>query len=279
MYYIDLTHTFTSTMPVFPGDSEATLSQCAHVEKDGCANHLLHTGMHVGTHIDAPAHMLSGGASIAAAGTDLVSLRAVVIDARGAASLNKNLFSVLETEKPQALIVCTGWYKRFREDTYFDFTTMPLLEEAAAEFIARSGVRVLVLDTPTPDTEPYTQHKILLRSGVYIVENATDTESIVGLGSCECSVIPMKLDADAAPARVFVKVFGSHEVPTGRYRHYKGGQYEVLGMARHSETLEPLVVYRGSSEAGPNTLWVRPAHMFSETILVDGTSVPRFVRL
>lgn len=60
----------------------------------------------------------------------------------------------------------------------------------------------------------------------------------------------------------------------GRYRHYKGNEYTVLGVARHSETLEELVVYR--QEYGEHGLWVRPAAMFAETVTVDGSDVPRF---
>lgn len=60
----------------------------------------------------------------------------------------------------------------------------------------------------------------------------------------------------------------------GHYRHYKGGEYEVLGAARHSETLEPLVVYRPLYNA--SGLWVRPHAMFFESVLIDGQRQPRF---
>ena len=60
----------------------------------------------------------------------------------------------------------------------------------------------------------------------------------------------------------------------GRYRHYKGNEYTVLGVARHSETLEELVVYR--QEYGDRGLWVRPLAMFIETVDVEGRRVPRF---
>ena len=62
--------------------------------------------------------------------------------------------------------------------------------------------------------------------------------------------------------------------PSGRYRHVKGGEYEVLGVVRHSETLEPLVLYRAlSSSSG---LWVRPHAMFFGQVLVDGAWRRRF---
>ena len=62
--------------------------------------------------------------------------------------------------------------------------------------------------------------------------------------------------------------------PLGRYRHYKGGEYQVIGVARHSETLEPLVVYRPLYD--DSGLWVRPHAMFFGTVTVDGREVPRF---
>ena len=61
---------------------------------------------------------------------------------------------------------------------------------------------------------------------------------------------------------------------TGRYRHYKGNYYTVLGIARHSETDEELVVYR--PEYGERSLWVRPKAMFIEPVDVAGKLVPRF---
>lgn len=67
------------------------------------------------------------------------------------------------------------------------------------------------------------------------------------------------------------------DTPTGRYRHYKGGEYEVIGVARHSETLEPMVVYKPLyNDSG---LWIRPHEMFFGTLEVDGVTTQRFSRL
>lgn len=63
-------------------------------------------------------------------------------------------------------------------------------------------------------------------------------------------------------------------VKTGRYRHYKGKEYTVIGVARHSETEDELVVYR--KEYDDHGLWVRPLAMFIETVDVGGQIVPRF---
>ena len=65
-----------------------------------------------------------------------------------------------------------------------------------------------------------------------------------------------------------------NNISPGRYRHYKGNEYTVLGVARHSETQEELVVYR--QEYGDRSLWVRPRSMFLETIENGGKTIPRF---
>ena len=77
----------------------------------------------------------------------------------------------------------------------------------------------------------------------------------------------MQDDSDLAPLPA---------TPLGRYRHYKGGQYDVIGVARHSETHEPLVVYRPLYNA--SGWWVRPHAMFFESVNIDGVVQARFTR-
>lgn len=66
-------------------------------------------------------------------------------------------------------------------------------------------------------------------------------------------------------------------VSCGRYRHFKGNEYEVIGIARHSEDESPLVVYRALY--GDGCLWVRPADMWLETVERDGNTYKRFERI
>jgi hypothetical protein len=66
-------------------------------------------------------------------------------------------------------------------------------------------------------------------------------------------------------------------IPTGKYRHYKGNEYQVIGIARHSESHEEMVVYRPLY--GEGGLWVRPLTMFTENVTVDGKTMPRFTPL
>ncbi len=64
------------------------------------------------------------------------------------------------------------------------------------------------------------------------------------------------------------------EIRKGKYRHFKGNMYEVIGTAKHSETLEEMVVYRALY--GDGELWVRPAEMWNETVIRDGKTFIRF---
>ena len=66
-------------------------------------------------------------------------------------------------------------------------------------------------------------------------------------------------------------------LPTGKYRHYKGKDYEMIGVATHSETRESLVVYRPLY--GEGALWVRPLAMFTESVVFHGKQMPRFERI
>ena len=67
------------------------------------------------------------------------------------------------------------------------------------------------------------------------------------------------------------------EIKTGRYRHFKGNEYEVLYIARHSETLEEMVVYRALY--GERGIWVRPASMWNEMVERDGKTYRRFTKI
>lgn len=72
------------------------------------------------------------------------------------------------------------------------------------------------------------------------------------------------------------------ETPTielGLYEHYKGKQYTVIGLAKHSETLEDMVVYKAMYQPEGSNLWVRPLSMFSENIVFQNKIVPRFKKI
>ncbi len=73
-----------------------------------------------------------------------------------------------------------------------------------------------------------------------------------------------------------MKLLMSSKIKLGAYQHYKGGHYRVLSLAKHSETLEDMVVYEALYENDLGKIWVRPLAMFLEEVEVNGIMVPRF---
>ncbi|NCC22015.1 MAG: cyclase family protein [Alphaproteobacteria bacterium] len=197
---IDLTHTFTPDMPVYPGDPSARLSRCADIESDGFTDHSLETGLHVGTHMDAPWHMIEGGKRIADFPPARFCGRGILVDARGAPAVDVPLLNDTIIEPGAILLVLTGWSSRFRQPDYYE--SYPEITVAFAREIVKRGVSLLGLDTPSPDREPYEIHKILLGRDVLIIENLSNLESLLTVPAFRIHAYPAKLDADAAPVRV-----------------------------------------------------------------------------
>lgn len=205
MHLIDLTHSFTASMPVFPGDPEALLRQVSDFQNgDGYTLFAVSTGLHAGTHMDAPLHMIPNGAKLSDVAPERFFGRGVLVDARGKDVVDVALLKGLALRRGDIVLVLTGFSERFRDPSYFQ--DYPAISEQFAEVLVRAGVSVLGLDTPSPDREPYAVHKRLLGNGVLIIENLTNLEALVGRRILEVIALPMKFEADAAPVRVLARV-------------------------------------------------------------------------
>lgn len=199
MRYVDLTHTVTAGMPVYPGDPPVRLEAIADVAADGFADHQITAGMHAGTHIDAPAHMLAGGAGIADLPAAAFFGRGCLIDARGAAIAGPELLSASPAAAGDIVLVLTGFSDRFDDPAYY--SDYPEISEAFAEGLVARGVKMLGLDTPSPDRAPYPVHKLLLAHGILILENLTNLAALLGVKAFDVAALPAKFAANAAPAR------------------------------------------------------------------------------
>ena len=116
--------------------------------------------------------------------------------------------------------------------------------------------------------------RLLTKDGVFSilitdVRGGNTDHGHTDLGCCVCDA------ASPTATSIAERRTGSmEEIKIGKYRHFKGMEYEVLFIAKHSETLEPMVVYRALY--GEGGLWVRPAEMWLETVARDGKTQPRF---
>jgi len=198
MQYIDLTQTFNSDMPVYPGDSKPELIS---MDTDGIMDHKLSTGMHVGTHMDGPLHMVPGGKRLSEIDVKNFFGRGKLIDARGRLEVDADFLQGVEAG--DMVFVLTGHASKFRDPDYYE--TYPKLTEALAERLVALKVKLVGMDTPSPDYAPYNVHKILLSHEILIIENLTNLEKLLNK-DFEVVALPAKLDTDAAPVRVIAKI-------------------------------------------------------------------------
>ena len=204
MKLIDLTYPFTDLMPTYPGDPKPSLEQFARIEREGYTDHWLQTGMHVGTHMDAPAHMIKGGRMVHELPLGGMYGKGRVVDARGKKSLDILILRDFEIKKDDIVLFCTGFSKKYHTKEYF--TNFPVMTEALASELVRRKIKMVGFDTPSPDRAPFAVHKILLGAGVLIIENLTNLEALLPRETFQVEALPMRIAADAAPARVIAFV-------------------------------------------------------------------------
>lgn len=202
---IDLTHLFTSDMPVYPGDPCVEFYQSCNIKTDGITDHTLKTCMHVGTHIDAPLHMIEGGAKICDITLDRCQGRGVLIDARGHNLIDTDLLQNISLQTGDIVLLYTGWGTKFRDPDYFK--DWPIPTESFAQACVDAKISMLGMDVAGPDLdEPFPIHKILLGNDVLIAENLTNLDRLLDQKNFTIRAYPMKYDADAAPVRLVAEL-------------------------------------------------------------------------
>lgn len=205
MKIIDLTHTFTDDMPVYPGDPKSSLEQVAFIEKDTYNDHKLTTVMHVGTHMDAPFHMIARGKKIDQITPDRFIGKGALIDARGKEKVDATLLSNYTIQEDSCVLVYTGYGSKYRSQDYYK--GYPEFTKDFASKLVELKVKMVGMDMLGPDYDkPWVTHKILLESEILIIENLTNLDKLLNVKDFEVMALPAKLHADAAPVRVIAKV-------------------------------------------------------------------------
>lgn len=201
MKIIDLTHTFTKTMPAYPGDPLSSLKQVADISKEGYTDHQINTVMHVGTHMDAPLHMIKNGKSVDEIAAAKLIGPGVLIDARNVEKVDTSLLKQSKIPKGSIVLVYTGFGGKYRTKKYYK--NYPYVTADFAKKMIEQKVKIVGMDMLGPDLDaPWTAHKILLGHEVLILENLVNLDQLQNAGKFQVIALPAKLKADAAPARV-----------------------------------------------------------------------------
>jgi kynurenine formamidase len=203
MNYIDLSHTFKEKMPVFPGDSTAELKQVAFFDKNGYNSFYLQSGMHVGTHIDAPFHMNPEGRKLSEIEPEHFFGKAKILNVCGQKQINRDVLKAIEIENDDILLLHTGHDKYYGTDKYYK--NFPVITSGFAEIVIEKGIKIIGFDSPSPDDYPYDVHKLLFKSDILIIENLTGLEQLLNITGFEITAIPVKFQSAGAPVRVIAR--------------------------------------------------------------------------
>jgi arylformamidase len=191
MEIIDLTYPLSSGLAQQPGDPPFTSSLARSHHVDGYEVTQLCLGSHTGTHIDAPRHFFPEGATIDAFPLSRLMGRGVVLDCRQAAE-PRSLGRIREQLRLSPLVQ-QGIALLWTEGAHISLDMAHLLREAGAGLVGT--------DAPSLDTDPYPVHRLLLASGVLIVENLRGLHRL-GVGAVDCAFLPLALTGtDGAPIR------------------------------------------------------------------------------
>jgi kynurenine formamidase len=204
MKRIDLTHSFIPEMPAYPGDPKATLTQAANIDTDGYTDHQLHTLMHVGTHMDAPLHMIKDGAYMDEISLDTFFGTGILIDARGKQIIDASILAGLTIEPNAIVLVYTGFGDLYRTPQYFE--NYPQIDESFAKRMVELKVKIVGMDIVGPDQPPFPTHKQLLGHGILIIENLANLDALLDVKNFEVLALPAKLHTDATPVRVIATI-------------------------------------------------------------------------
>ncbi len=205
----DLSHPVVTGMTVYPGDPEVVITPALTLERDGVAVAELRLGSHSGTHVDAPAHTVPGGRTTGAITPDELMGEALVVHLAtlqsramyGLDAIRAALPRGLPDSLPPIVVMHTGWGRHFGTAVAMDH---PALEAEAVRELLRRGMRVLAVDTLSPDPTVAGQvdfpvHQAVLGDDRLIVENLTNLDGLPE--SVFIGIYPLAIDADGAPVR------------------------------------------------------------------------------
>ena len=202
--FIDLSYEIYNGMPVYPGDLEIELTNDKIISRDGYCNHNLKMGMHAGTHLDLPAHMVEDIRNAADISLDSLCGQAKMIYANDKKIIKAEPEHQKLIEKNDIVIIYTGMAKEYGNKKYYN--QHPIISEDLADLLIAKDVNLLGFDMPSPDRSPFKVHQKLFENDIFILENLCNLEKLLGLKSFKFLVFPLKVRAEAAPCRAAAEI-------------------------------------------------------------------------
>lgn len=201
---IDLTHTITNGMPVYPGTNAPRITQSSTVPQNGFAEKELTFCSHAGTHMDAPAHIINNAETLDALPTATFIGSACLIDVSSASAISLDVLKKQKKTIAQCdfVIFASGHEKYWGTEAYF--SQFPVLDKEAAIWLTTQNIKGVGIDAisfDTMDARELLIHTILLSHGLVLIENLTNLESVTE-PIFTFAALPLKVHkSDGAPVR------------------------------------------------------------------------------
>lgn len=176
MKLIDLSLPLNDKTPVFPGVPPFKKEAIAKISKQGWGETQITLTSHFGTHIDAPSHIIPGGKTLSDYPLDYFYGRAIVIDVHNQLPITH--IDEVFLKNVDFIFLYTGYKKSPKNPEYFEH--LPCIDMEVAKKFADAKIKIVGIDTMSPDIEPYPIHKFLLGKGILILENLNNLDRIVG---------------------------------------------------------------------------------------------------
>lgn len=201
---IDLSHIIEDNMPVYPGDIRTNLFQTKYLNVNKHNNHRLEICMHSGTHIDSPMHLTESNEYIFQMPLKQFIGIGCILDVR-----NQSVITMMaeyeELIKDNSIVLLyTGWDKFYGSENYY--REHPIVDTDFCKFLIRKNIKMIGIDMPSPDNYPFDIHKLLFENKIFVMENLTNLDKLLGLDNFEVIALPLKIKADSSMARVVARI-------------------------------------------------------------------------
>jgi kynurenine formamidase len=201
---IDLSYPINNLMPVYPGDESLRLEKINDIAQDGFTQFRLSTGMHAGTHIDGPMHLIHSKIFLSEIPIEQFIGQGCLLNVESESIIQRKPEYGRLIKENSIVLLHTGFDRMFGRKEYY--CKYPTVSKELAQLLIEKNVKMICLDSPSPDREPFEIHKLLLENGVLIAENLTNMGKLISAKKFEVIALPLNIRADSSLARIVAKI-------------------------------------------------------------------------
>lgn len=202
--YIDLSHPINNVTPVHKYDREIKLYLDRTIKEHRYNNSRLEIGMHAGTHIDISSHLIDNNSSIAEVDIEKFVGPGKLIDVRGKNRIKKSDVVNQNICPNDIAVFFTGHSDNYYRADYFN--QHPIFEKDLIDFLIEQKIKMLGIDSPSPDKFPFESHIKLFSNNILILENLTNLGKLINVQRFEIFAFPLKIQAEASLVRAVAKI-------------------------------------------------------------------------